>query len=56
MSKEINWKPIEEALGYHNCADFMYMGSGETSDGVEVFVYKHSITRRYINFSNDGRT
>ena len=33
----------------------MYMGSGTSADGVPVYLYKHSVTRRYINLSDDGR-
>ena len=48
---QANWKPLEERLGPARCAGFMYMGriSG-------IHQYKHGLSRRYLNLSDDGRT
>jgi hypothetical protein len=45
-----NWKPLEERLGPARCAGFMYMGR---IDGINQ--YKHGLSRRYLNLSDDGR-
>lgn len=52
---EPHWPPLEEAIGLDRCRDFMYMGSAQGADGTPVYLYKHAITRRYINLSDDGR-
>ncbi len=52
---EPHWSPLEEAIGLDHCRDFMYMGFGQGTDGTAVYLYKHSIIRRYINLSDDGR-
>lgn len=47
---EPNWAPLETALTQHECEDYMYMGSAG-----EIELYKHVLTRRYLNISTDGR-
>jgi hypothetical protein len=44
-----NWKPLEEKLGPHRCAGFMYMGRAN-----EVNLYKHGIARMYLNLDDSG--
>ncbi len=41
---EPDWRPLEGALPSEFCEDFMFMG--KVSD---IVLYKHSITRRYLN-------
>lgn len=43
---EPDWKPLEDTL----LGDFMFMGY---SDGIRM--YKHQLTRRYLNLDADGR-
>ena len=45
-----NWKPLEDRLGPARCAGFMYMGR---INGVNL--YKHGLSRRYLNLRDDGR-
>jgi hypothetical protein len=47
---QANWKPLEERLGQARCAGFMFMGR---INGVNL--YKHGLSRRYLNLSDDGR-
>ena len=47
---EPNWAPLETALTEQECEDYMYMGSVG-----EIELYKHVLTRRYLNISTDGR-
>ena len=47
---EPNWTPLELVFPAGELEDFMYMGrSGE------IELYKHCITRRYLNISADGQ-
>jgi hypothetical protein len=47
---EPNWTPLELILPARELEDFMYMGrSGE------IELYKHRLSRRYLNISRDGR-
>lgn len=45
-----NWKPLEEKLKPDQCAGFMFMGR---LNGIHL--YKHGLTRRYLNLGDDGR-
>ena len=47
---QANWKPLEERLGPARCTGFMYMGK---TNGINQ--YKHGLSRRYLNLSDDGR-
>ena len=47
---EANWKPLEEKLTPTECGGFMYMGRLK---GIEL--YKHGLTRRYLNLGDDGK-
>ena len=47
---EPNWTPLELVLSARELEDFMYMGR---SDSIEL--YKHCLTRRYLNISADGQ-
>lgn len=44
-----NWKPLEKILGRVRCAGFMFMGKANG-----VYLYKHGITRSYLNLDDDG--
>ena len=48
---EPNWEPLERALPFHQCSDFMYMGRAG-----EIEVYKHYMTRRYLNIARNSQT
>lgn len=48
--EEPNWKPLERILPRHECVDYMYMGRVG-----EIELYKHRLTRRYLNVDADGR-
>jgi hypothetical protein len=48
---EPNWEPLERALPFHQCSDFMYMGRAS-----EIELYKHYMTRRYLNIARDSQT
>ena len=43
-----NWKPLEDKLG-HRCQEFMFMGRVG-----RVNLYKHILTRRYLNLDDCG--
>ncbi len=44
-----NWKPLESRLGRARCAGFMYMGR---VNGINL--YKHGISRTYLNLDDEG--
>ncbi len=46
---EANWKPLENRLGAARCAGFMFMGR---VNGINL--YKHGISRSYLNLDDDG--
>jgi hypothetical protein len=46
---EPNWKPLEKFLGRARCGGFMFMGR---VNGVNL--YKHGITRTYLNLDDTG--
>jgi hypothetical protein len=48
---EPNWEPLERVLPLHQCSDFMYMGRAR-----EIELYKHYMTRRYLNIARDSQT
>jgi hypothetical protein len=43
------WVPLEKRLGRRRCAGFMFMGR---INGINL--YKHGITRTYLNLDDDG--
>lgn len=47
---EPNWAPLETVLTPQECEDFMYIGRAG-----QIELYKHALTRRYLNISTDGR-
>ncbi len=48
---EPNWKPLERILPRHECPDYMHMGRVG-----EIELYKHRLTRRYLNVDADGKS
>lgn len=46
---EPNWKPLENRLGAARCRGFMFMGR---VNGITL--YKHGISRSYLNLDDDG--
>jgi hypothetical protein len=46
---EPNWKPLENRLGAARCTGFMFMGR---VNGINL--YKHGISRSYLNLDDDG--
>ena len=46
---EANWKPLESRLERERCVGFMYMGR---LNGINL--YKHGITRIYLNLDDEG--
>jgi hypothetical protein len=46
-----NWEPLERVLSFRECSDFMYMGRAG-----EIELYKHYVTRRYLNIARDSQT
>jgi hypothetical protein len=47
---EPNWAPLQMVLSDTECGDYMYMGRVG-----EIELYKHCLTRRYLNISQNGR-
>ena len=52
---KVNWEPLEWLCDKYpnliNCGDYMYMG---TSVAGSICLYKHRITRGYLNIDTDG--
>jgi len=46
---DAHWKPLENRLGPERCVGFMFMGR---LNGINL--YKHGITRRYLNLDDNG--
>jgi hypothetical protein len=46
---EPNWAPLERALPASELENYMYMGCAG-----EIELYKHRMTRRYLNISRNG--
>lgn len=48
---EPNWAPLEHVLSRKECAAYMYMGRVG-----KIELYKHRVTRRYLNIGGNGET
>lgn len=48
---EPNWAPLKAVVPAAELEFFMFMGSVG-----EIELYKHTLTRRYLNISRDART
>jgi hypothetical protein len=51
MVGEPNWAPLEAVLPACELENFMYMGRAG-----EIELYKHRLTRRYLNIGQGGQT
>lgn len=51
---EPNWAPLELVLPFEQCGGFMYMGTGQSNIDSTVYLYKHGITRHYLNLDATG--
>ncbi|MFO0898985.1 MAG: hypothetical protein U0836_16295 [Pirellulales bacterium] len=52
-----NWQPLEALIGPALIGQFMHMGTErQQPDGTAIELYKHGMTRRYLNISADLRT
>ncbi len=56
VSPAPDWRPLEALLGPALIGQFMAMGEATAPDGTRVMLYKHGMTRRYLNVSADLRT
>jgi len=62
VDQEPNWAPLERALGQCRGEDhtspichYMYMGQFDSARyGVWIYLYKDSVTRRYVNVDVAG--
>jgi hypothetical protein len=50
------WRPLEALLGPALIRQLMYMGDGNAPDGRVIRLYKHGMTRRYLNVADDLST
>ena len=48
-----DWGPLEAAIPREWCSGFMWMNR-TTFEGTTIELYKHGITRRYLNLDHDG--
>jgi hypothetical protein len=51
---EPDWGPLEAVLPLEWCGGFMWMQRVE-ENGMVIELYKHGITRRYLNLDQEGR-
>lgn len=49
-----NWGPLERALSYDECGDWMWMHAVDAGNGERVHFYKHMETRRYLRLDGQG--
>jgi hypothetical protein len=50
-----NWEPLTRIAGPDRVGEFMWMGRLR-GDGWSMELYKHRVTRRYLNIDLDGNT
>jgi hypothetical protein len=53
LGDDPNWKPLEEVLPAEWCGGFMWMNR-VVDNGVVIELYKHGITRHYLNLDARG--
>lgn len=51
--RENPWKALEDKLGIEFCKQYMFMAEVEQDDKI-IYLYKHSMTRRYLNLDSVG--
>ncbi|MCZ6663417.1 MAG: hypothetical protein O6951_10920 [Actinobacteria bacterium] len=54
LGDEPDWKPLSRLLSYSWCGGFMWMNRVEQDDAT-IELYKHGITRHYLNLDRQGR-
>jgi len=54
LGDDPDWGPLERAIPRQWCGGFMWMNRIE-ADGVVIELYKHGITRRYLNLDQDNK-
>jgi hypothetical protein len=50
----VAWTALKNAIGSENCPKWMYMNTYHFNGHMTVHAYKHSASREYICFSDDG--
>lgn len=53
LGDEPDWKPLEGAIPAEWCGGFMWM-TRITQGATVIELYKHGLTRRYLNLDHDG--
>ncbi len=53
LGDDPDWGPLEAAIPREWCGGFMWMNR-TTFEGTTIELYKHGITRRYLNLDHDG--
>lgn len=51
-----DWEPLRSVVGERHCAAFMFIAASATASGTTVYLYKHTITRRYLNLDTAGQS
>ena len=49
------WKPLESIVGKKRCEEFMFMATVQHQTGTRIYLYKHSVTRQYVNVDERAR-
>lgn len=55
LAAEPDWEPLEKAIPRDWCGGFMWMQRVDEHD-TTIELYKHGITRRYLNLDSDAQT
>ncbi len=53
LGDDPDWGPLEAAIPREWCGGFMWMNR-TSFEGTTIELYKHGITRRYLNLDHDG--
>ncbi|NKE70179.1 hypothetical protein [Candidatus Manganitrophus noduliformans] len=54
IEEEPMWGPLCRVVGQLNLSAFMYMGRVQAGEK-RIFLYKHILTRRYLNLDSGGK-
>ncbi len=49
----LDWQPLEKVAPMKYCQEFMFMGQGQLIR-TPIFLYKHIISRQYLNLDKAG--
>lgn len=55
LGSEPNWEPLRAAVGEPHSGPFGWMHETHLRDGTRIHAYRHSVTRRHLFLSEDGR-